>query len=231
MSKTSVGVSKGIFVGGLITTLILSVILSYGLLVAVGPRKGDKGEPGPQGETGLQGPRGIQGEQGLTGPQGETGATGPQGLQGIQGEIGPPGQDGREVVFAQWNLTWYTLTGDLQWGASVGTSKWGAVFDHDFGSGVVFLGYDDYIGFKATMTINMTRDGPVHFVIGSDDGSRLYIDGVSKIDYWWSHVYGVKDITTDLSKGLHTLTLWYYDVTSGARVSFDCDSDILMWYR
>ena len=47
MSKTSVGVSKGVFVGELIATLILSAILSYGVLVAVGPQKGDKGDPGP----------------------------------------------------------------------------------------------------------------------------------------------------------------------------------------
>jgi len=219
MSKTSVGVSKGVFVGGLIATLILSVILSYGILVAVGPQKGEKGDTGPQGETGatgLQGPQGIQGEQGLTGPKGDK---------------GDPGQDGREVVFAQWNLTWYTLTGDLQWGASVGTSKWGAVFDHDFGGGVVFLGYDDYIGFQAIMKINMQRDGPVHFVIGSDDGSRLYIDGNLRIDNWGTHTFTYRGITIDLSKGFHTLMLWYYDVTGGARVSFDCDSDILMWYE
>jgi hypothetical protein len=69
----------------------------------------------------------------------------------------------------------------------------------------------------------------VQSTLGSDDGSRLYIDGVLKIDYWWSHGYCVKGITTDLSKGLHTLTLWYYDVTGGARFSFDCDHDIVMW--
>jgi len=185
--------------------------------VGKGP-KGDKGDNGPQGPTGPLGPAGVQGPTGLQGPKGDKGDTGPQG------PAGPT------VVFAQWNLTWKTLTGDLQWGAAVGTSKWGSIFDYDWGTGVVFLGYDDYIGFQATMTINMTRDGPVHFVIGSDDGSRLYIDGVLKIDYWWSHIYGERGITTDLSKGLHTLTLWYYDVAGGARVSFNCDLDLLMWY-
>ena len=74
MSKTSsVGVSKGIFVGGLVATLILSVILSYGILVAVGPQKGEKGDTGPQGL------------------QGETGSQGPQGIQGPKGDKGDPG--------------------------------------------------------------------------------------------------------------------------------------------
>lgn len=44
--KSSVGVSKRVFVGGLVTTLILSVILSYGILVGVGSLKGEKEPPG-----------------------------------------------------------------------------------------------------------------------------------------------------------------------------------------
>jgi hypothetical protein len=209
--KTSVGVSRNTFIVGLIIAILISSLLSVGVAMQFGLLKGPKGDKGDTGATGQQGPQGEQG---------------PQGLQGPKGDKGDPGST---VVFAQWQLSWRTLTGDLQWGAEVGTATWGSIFDHDWGTGVVFLGYDDYIGFQATMTINMTRDGPVHFMIGSDDGSRLYIDGVLKIDYWWSHGYGVKGITTDLSKGLHTLTLWYYDVTSGARVSFDCDHDIVMW--
>jgi len=207
MSKTSVGVSKGVFVGGLIATLILSVILSYGLLVAVGPQKGDKGEPGPQGETGPQGPRG---EQGPKGDKGDPGAT---------------------IVFAQWDVQWKTLTGDLKWGAEVGTSKFSSTFDYNWGDGTIFMGYDDYIGFQATMQVKMQRDGPVTFTVGSDDGVRLYIDGVKEIDDYAQHMYRTRSITIDLSQGTHTLTLWYYEVTGGARVSFDCDSDILMWHE
>jgi len=210
MSKTSVGVSKQVFVGGLIATLILSGILSYGVLVAVGPQKGDKGDPGPQGETG---PQGIQG---------------PQGEQGPKGEKGDPGAT---IVFAQWELSWRTLTGDLQWGAEVGTSKFCSTFDYNWGSGTIFLGYDDYIGFVATMTVKMARNGPATFTVGSDDGVKLLLDGETIIDDYAMHAYRTRTITIDLSQGTHTLTLWYYEVTSGARVSFDCDSDILMWYE
>lgn len=207
MSKTSVGVSKGFFVGGLIATLILSVILSYGVLVAVGPQKGEKGDTGPQG---------LQGEQGLQGPQG------PQGEQG---------KDGREVVFAEWDVHWRTLTGDLEWGAEVGTSKFSATFDYNWGTGTIFLGYDDYIGFQATMQVKMQRDGPVTFTVGSDDGIRFYIDGGKKIDDYTQHGYRTRSITIYLSEGTHVLSLHYYEVGSYARVSFDCDLDVLMWYE
>jgi hypothetical protein len=165
----------------------------------------------------------------VKGPKGDTGATGSQGPQGLQGIQGPQGPAGPATVFAQWSLTWYTITGAYQWGASVGTSTWGAVFDHDFGSNVLFGGYSDYVGFQATMTINMQRDGPVHFVTGSDDGSKLYVDGELWIDNWGSHAYAEKGVTRDLSKGFHTLTLWYYDIGGAARVSFNCDPDILIW--
>lgn len=162
----------------------------------------------------------------IYGPKGDTG---PQGTQGIQGATGLQGPAGPATIFAQWELTWYTLTGDFQWGASVGTSEWGAVFDHDFKYDILFLGYDDYIGFQAVMTINMQRDSPIHFVIGSDDGSRLYVDDDLWIDNWGSHTYRERDATGLLPKGIHTLKLWYYDVTSTARISFNCDLDVLMW--
>jgi len=220
MMRNSKGISNAMFAGGLIVAILASSLISgivatqFGLRGLQGP-KGDTGDTGPQGATGATGPQGPQGLQGLQGPKGDT---------------GPRGPAGPTVVFAQWDLTWYTLTGDLQWGASVGTSKWGAVFDHDFGSGVVFLGYDDYIGFQATMSINMQRDGPVHIEIGSDDAARLYVDGLLWIDDWSSHSYRTKGVTTDLSKGFHTLTFWYYEISGTARVAFNCDPDILMWY-
>jgi len=197
LTEVKTGISKTMFVIGLIIAILASSLIS--IVVSMQWAKGPGGD------------------------KGDTGATGPKGDKGDKGE------PGNETVFAQWSLTWYTITGAYQWGASVGTSTWGAVFDHDFGSNVLFGGYSDYIGFQATMTVNMQRDGPVHFVTGSDDGSRLYVDGELWIDNWGSHSYSEKGVTRDLSKGFHTLTLWYYDISSVARVSFNCDLDILMW--
>lgn len=207
VAKT-LGISKTTFIVGLIIAIVASSLVSVLATTQLALIKGPKGDKGDKGD------------------KGETGATGDQGQQGIQGEQGPTGP---ATVFAQWTLTWYTITGTNQWGASVGSSIWGAVFDHDFGSSVIFGGYADYVGFQATMTINMQRDGPVHFVTGSDDGSKLYVDGVLWIDNWGSHPYSQLGTTKDLSKGFHTLTLWYYDITGTGRISFDCDSDIIMW--
>jgi hypothetical protein len=221
---SSVGISKRIFIVGLIGAIIASsliaTVVTTQFVKSVGLKgdKGDTGSQGPKGDTGSQGPKGD------TGSQGPIGDTGPQGPQGPQGPAGSP------IVFARWSLTWYTLSGSLQWGASVGTSTWGSVFDHDFGVGnALFQGYSTYIGFQATMTVNMTRDGPVHFVIGSDDGSQLYVDGTVWIDNWGTHAYAEKGVTRDLARGTHTLILWYYQVGGAGRVSFDCDPDILMW--
>ena len=70
--------SKTLFAAGLIVTLILSVIASYGVSSAIGVT-------GPQGQQGETGPAGQPG------PQGEIGLQGPQGLQGATGPAGPPG--------------------------------------------------------------------------------------------------------------------------------------------
>jgi hypothetical protein len=201
----SVGISKTMFIIGLIIAILASSLISVLATTQLQMLKGAKGDKGDKGDAGA------------------TGATGATGPKGDKGDAGPA------TIFARWNLTWYTITGAYQWGASVGTSIWGAVFDHDFGTNALFGGYADYIGFQAVMTINMQRDGPVHFVTGSDDGSQLYVDGVLWIDNWGSHSYTEKGVTRDLSKGFHTLTLWYYDIGNVARISFNCDPDILMW--
>jgi len=204
-----IGISKTTFVVGIIVAILASSLISTIVSMQFGLVQGPKGEKGDTGDTGSQGPQGIQGEQGPIGPQGPAGPT---------------------AIFAEWDVSWRTITGDLQWGAEVGTSEFCSTFDYIWDTGILFLGYDDYIGFRATMQVKMERNGPVTFTIGSDDGSELYVDGNKKIDNWGSHSYRTRSITMYLSQGSHSLTLWYYDLTDYARVSFECDSDILMWY-
>lgn len=244
----SVGISKTMFLVGIVIAILVSNAISVLVVTQTDLAKGPKGDAGPQGSTGSQGstgpqgpqgntgPQGATGPQGSTGPQGPQGSTGPQGPQGDtgpqgpQGDTGPSGEDAREVVFAQWNVSWRTLTGDLEWGAEVGTSKFCSTFDYNWGTYALFMEYENYIGFNATMQVKMQRDGPITFTIGSDDGLILYIDDVVRIDDWDTHAYHEITIFTYLSEGFHTLTLSYYEVTENARVSFDCDSDILTWY-
>jgi len=204
MSEGFVGIPKTTFIVGLIIAVLaaslISTIVSMQLTVVPKGDKGDTGDTGPQGPTG------------------------PQGQEGDKGDTGPVGPS---LVVAQWNVSWRTLTGDLQWGAEVGTSEFSGTFDYNWGTGNVFLGYDDYIGFVANMQVNVQRNGPTTFTVGSDDGIKLFVNGYV-IDDYSRHSYRTKSITVHLGEGFHTLTLYYYDVTSAARVSFDCDFDILM---
>jgi len=221
----NVGISKTMFIVGLIAAILVSSLISLAMvtqwptaIVTIIGSKGPKGDKGDKGETGATGPAGPTGETGPTGPTGETGATGPVGPAGLT------------TTFARWNLEWYTLTSDHQWDTKIGSSTWGAIFDYNFEYGPLFLDYAENVGFQATMTINKQRDGPVHFVIGSDDGSSLYVDGVIWIDFWSPpHAYSEKTVTKDLPRGFHTITLWYYEWIQVGRVSFNCDPDILMW--
>jgi len=202
------GISKTMFIAGLITAILASSLISVMATTQWAILKGPKGDKGDTGDTGT------------------TGTMGPQGLQGIQGVQGPAGP---ATVFARWDVHWRTLTGDLQWGSEVGTSRFSSTFDYNWGSGTVFLGYDDYIGFQATMQVNMSRNGPVTFMVGSDDGVRLYVDGVLQIDDYSQHSYRTTSKVLSPSQGMHTLILWYYEVATTARVSFQCDSDLVMW--
>jgi len=200
--ERSVGISKTVFVIGLIIAIAASSTISALVTTQTDWAKG---------------------------PKGDTGDTGPQGEQGAKGDTGPAGEDGREVVFAQWSVTWYTISGDGVWGSAVGTSDFPATFDYDWGSGKIFLGHDDYIGFGASMQIKMQRDGQVAFTVGSDDGTQLFLDGDMIINNWDTRYYRTKRIITNLSQGTHQLWLSYYELWGNARVSFDCDPDILTW--
>ncbi len=159
---------------------------------------------------------------------------GPQGPEGEQGPIGPKGDKGEpapKIIFAQWEVHWYTIKLTLEWDKAVGTSTFSPIFDYNWGTKTIFSEYTELIGFEAFMQVNIQRNGPVTFTIGSDDGSRLFVDGIEIINNWDSHLYLTKSTTINLSQGIHTLTLHYYNVASYARVSFSCDLDVLMWYE
>lgn len=154
-----------------------------------------------------------------------------RGPKGDKGDTGPTGPAGPATVIAHWDVQWATLTLYMQWGFQVGTSQFASTFDYNWQNGKVFSTYSDYIGFNATMQVRMQRNGPVTITIGSEDGARLYIDGLLWIDNWNNvGTYTIKSVTIDpFVQGYHTLVLVYYKITGNARISFTCDSDILMW--
>ncbi|MEM2240561.1 MAG: PA14 domain-containing protein [Candidatus Bathyarchaeia archaeon] len=141
-----------------------------------------------------------------------------------------PVQVTKETV---WNVTWKIFTPEIftrvdEW-VTVGYSTFPATFSYDWGSSKIYDDYGDYIGFIATATINVPRSGPVSFIIGSDDGSRLYLNGRLIIDLWWDHGYITKTVVVNLDPGKYTLTLYYYEHTVAAKVTFTADRDVLTW--
>jgi len=85
MADVKTGISKTMFVAGLIAAILASSLISVVAMTQISTLLGLKGEKGDKGDTG------ATGATGATGPTGATGATGPQGLQGIQGTQGARG--------------------------------------------------------------------------------------------------------------------------------------------
>ncbi len=81
------GISKKMFVAGIIIAVLLSVAIMASLHTT-------SFFIGPQGKQGIQGEQGVQGIQGLTGNTGATGATGATGETGAIGATGPQGLPG-----------------------------------------------------------------------------------------------------------------------------------------
>jgi hypothetical protein len=203
MANEKTGISKAMFAAGLIAAILVSSIISVVIMTQI-----------PSVRELLRGDKGDKGD---------IGATGPQGLKGDKG-------DPATVTFAKWDVSWHTFTGDMQPGPNIGNSTFCSTFDYDWGTGIVFTIYDDYIGFTATMQVKMQRSGPVTFTVGSDDGHILYLDGAVVVtDFATAHGYRTQTAIRYLSFGLHTLTLEYRETTGSSRVSFECDSDILTW--
>ncbi len=80
MSEVKGGISKAMFIAGLIIAIVAAS--------AAASVVSSQFAKGPQGDTGATGAAGPEGPQG---PQGDTGATGAAGPEGPAGPAGPPG--------------------------------------------------------------------------------------------------------------------------------------------
>lgn len=132
--------------------------------------------------------------------------------------------------YMRWQVTWYTLTMNREWGASVGTQTFDSTFGYWWGYGDVYGGYSDGIGFNATGSFYLEEAGMYEFTLGSDDRSKLFIDGNVVIDLWTDGGHNDMHKVYWLSKGLHTALLTYYDWTDYAKIYFDIDKgDLFQW--
>jgi hypothetical protein len=94
------------------------------------------------------------------------------------------------------------------------------MFDDNWGSGSVGGIRGDDIGFRSGRTIYLAA-GNYTFYLGSDDGSRLWIDGSLCIDNWGDHPYQEKSCNKSFnSSGNHQFRIDYYENRGDARVKF-----------
>jgi hypothetical protein len=75
---------------------------------------------------------------------------------------------------------------------------------------------DDGFSVRWTGTLQVPADGTYSFTLGSDDGSRLYIDDKLVVDHWGDHSFSKKSGTVDLSAGEHKVLIVYYEGGGGA---------------
>jgi prepilin-type N-terminal cleavage/methylation domain-containing protein len=76
----------------------------------------------------------------------------------------------------------------------------------------------DNFAARWTRTVTFTA-GSHNFTLGSDDGSRLYIDGTLLINYWSAHGYGTMSAASTLTAGTHTVMVEYYEQGGSAQVT------------
>ncbi len=94
-------------------------------------------------------------------------------------------------------------------------------FDNNWGLTGKPGGYDyGHVGFTSSRTIFINPAGTYRFYLGSDDGSRLYIDGAQKINLWTPGSWKEATVDVSLSKGEHQFRIDYFEVSSSNGIKF-----------
>lgn len=94
-------------------------------------------------------------------------------------------------------------------------------FKKDFGKKVLAYEKKDHIGLQAKSSICFEKGDKIKFNLGSDDGSRLYMDGELEIGNWGDHDYSVKSFVRVFSlNACHSFLIEYYENKGNARIHF-----------
>jgi len=118
----------------------------------------------------------------------------------------------------KWQRVWYDISSNC---LGNGPDEPNEEFSNDWGSGVLAYTRSDNIMFLSSKTIYIPTTANYKFILGSDDGSELFIDGVSRINLWSDHGYEEKSTILNLSASNHQFKINYYERTGGAMVLFD----------
>jgi hypothetical protein len=80
-------------------------------------------------------------------------------------------------------------------------------------------------GFWATWEGQIRFDAARYrFTAGADDGIRLYIDGTRVIDAWVNQAFTTYTHEQDVTAGLHTIKVEFYEWTGAARADLDLET-------
>ena len=99
-------------------------------------------------------------------------------------------------------------------------SEMTASLDYNWGNAAPHRGVPED-NFSARLETCMVLDRPhaFEFVLGSDDGGRLYVDDNLVVDQWMNQPYTEHSGTLNLGAGKHALRVEYFDSTGGAELT------------
>jgi hypothetical protein len=80
---------------------------------------------------------------------------------------------------------------------------------------------DDHFSARYETCLVLEQAANVVFTVGSDDGSKLFVDDQSVVDLWGDHPYTTQQRSVALTPGAHTLRLEYWQGGGDARLSFE----------
>ena len=93
------------------------------------------------------------------------------------------------------------LTTEMQWRGNYYRKPWDSPFS---------------LRIQARMVLPET--GLYAMQLGSDDGSRLFLDGQPRLENLGTHAYTIRSVVCQLAGGGHSLAIEYYDVGGNARL-------------
>lgn len=134
----------------------------------------------------------------------------------------------QEHSLPSWTVHWYEMQAPGKFGRHIGTAYFPFSFFYDWGYGNVYNLYDNHIGFKAFLELELSIPIALDLEVGADDGVLLYIDGNVVLDAWELGSYRKFRTLYPLTAGKHRLELHYFEWRGVAKVKFAVDVGVLL---
>ena len=103
-----------------------------------------------------------------------------------------------------------------------------ASLDFDWGERAPLPGIPiDYFSIRIDTCVTLEAATATTFRLSSDDGSRLFIDGIPVIDHSGQHPFSTKEGVFALRPGVHHVEVQYAEMQGGARLRLLDDAGLL----